>query len=131
MGHHHRGFAGVLSWIAGAWSTVYNFVTTPIGNAVSWIKGEIDAIGGWFANVPGAIGSALAGVTNAITAPFKAAWNWIDSNVIQPLKSGWNTIANAVNSIHFKVEIPSWVPVVGGKGFEWAPPHVPSLAVVA
>jgi hypothetical protein len=117
-----------ISWIQGAWNAVYGFVTTPIGNAVSWIKGKIDQIGGWFDSVAGAISSALSGVTNAITAPFKAAWDWIDSNVISPLKSGWNTIANAVNSIHFSVSIPSWVPVVGGKGFDWSPPHVPTLA---
>jgi hypothetical protein len=70
----------------------------------------------------------MSGVENAITAPFTAAWSWIQNNVISPLKTGWNTIANAVNSIHFSVEIPSWVPVVGGKGFDWAPPHVPTLA---
>ena len=121
-------FSAALEWVKGVWNTVYTFVTTPIGNAVSWIKEKIDQIGGWFDSVAGAISSALSGVTNAITAPFKAAWDWIDSNVISPLKSGWNTIANAVNSIHFSVEIPSWVPLVGGKGFDWAPPHVPTLA---
>ena len=120
--------AGVIAWIQGAWSTVYGFITSPITSAVSWISEKIGQIGGWFSSVASSISSALAGVTNAITAPFKAAWDWIDSNVIQPLKSGWNTIANAVNSIHFKVDIPSWVPIVGGKGFEWAPPHVPTLA---
>ena len=122
-------FAAALAWVQGAWNAVYNFVTTPIGNAVSWIKTKIDQIGGWFDSVAGAISSALSGVTDAITAPFKAAWDWISSNVISPIKSGWNTIANAVNSIHFSVSIPSWVPVVGGKGFDWSPPHVPTLAL--
>ena len=117
-----------IAWIQGAWSTVYNFVTTPIGNAVSWIKTKIDQIGGWFSSVASAISGALAGVTDAITAPFQAAWQWIQNNVLGPLKTGWNTIANAVNSIHFSVDIPSWVPVVGGKGFDWSPPHVPTLA---
>jgi phage-related protein len=121
-------FSAALEWVKNTWSTVYNAVTTPIGNAVSWIKGKIDAIGGWFDSVAGAISSALSGVENAITAPFKAAWDWISNNVISPLKTGWNTIANAVNSIHFSVDIPSWVPVVGGKGFDWSPPHVPTLA---
>jgi phage-related protein len=121
-------FGAALDWVKGVWNTVYNFVTTPIGNAVSWVKEKIDAIGGWFSSVAGAIGGAMSGVEDAITGPFKAAWSWIQNNVLSPLKSGWNTIANAVNSIHFSVDIPSWVPVVGGKGFDWSPPHVPTLA---
>jgi phage-related protein len=121
-------FSAALDWVKNTWNTVYTFVTTPIGNAASWVKGKIDAIGGWFDSVAGAISSAMSGVEDAITGPFKAAWKWIQDNVISPLKTGWNTIANAVNSIHFSVSIPSWVPVVGGKGFDWSPPHVPTLA---
>ena len=121
--------AAVLSWIAGAWATVYGFITAPIGSAVNWISSAISRIGGWFSGVASSIAGAMSGVFNAIISPFQKAWDWIEAHVLSPLKSGWNTIANAVNSIHFKVEIPSWVPVVGGKGFEWAPPHVPTLAV--
>ena len=121
-------FGAALAWVKGVWSTVYTFVTTPITNAVNWIKGKVDAIGGWFASVAGAIGNAMSGVFDAIISPFRSAWDWISAHVLSPLKSGWNTIANAVNSIHFKVEVPSWVPGIGGKGFEWAPPHVPTLA---
>ena len=122
------GLAAVMAWIASAWSTVYTTITSPILSAVNWIWGKIQEIGGWFGSVASGITSALSGVEAAITAPFKAAWDWIDSNVIQPLESGWNTIANAVNSIHFSMTIPGWVPVVGGKGFDWSPPHVPTLA---
>ena len=121
-------FAAVLGAVAGIWSAVYNFVTAPIGAAANWILGRISAIGGWFAGVAGSIAGAMAGVFNAIISPFQRAWDWIQSHVLGPLKSGWNTIASAVNSIHFKVDIPGWVPVVGGKGFEWSPPHVPTLA---
>ena len=120
--------AASLSWIAGAWATVYGFITAPIGSAVSWISGRISQIGGWFASVAGSIAGAMSGVFNAIISPFQKAWDWIQSHVLGPLKSGWNTVANAVNSIHFKVEVPGWVPGIGGKGFEWAPPHVPTLA---
>ena len=121
-------FAAVLGAVAGIWSAVYNFVTAPIGSAVAWISGKVAQIGGWFAGVAGSIAGAMAGVFNAIISPFQRAWDWINAHVLGPLKSGWNTIANAVNSIHFKVEVPGWVPGIGGKGFEWAPPHVPTLA---
>ena len=121
-------FASVLSWIAGAWGAVYGFVTAPIGSAVNWIWGRVSQIGGWFASVAGSIAGAMSGVFNAIISPFQKAWDWIQSHVIGPIKSGWNTIANAVNSIHFSMTIPGWVPGVGGKGFDWSPPHVPTLA---
>ena len=121
-------FAAVLGAVAGIWSAVYNFVTAPIGAAANWILGRISAIGGWFAGVAGSIAGAMAGVFNAIISPFQRAWDWIQAHVLGPLKSGWNTVANAVNSIHFSVSIPGWVPVVGGKGFDWSPPHVPTLA---
>ena len=120
--------AATLAWIAGAWSAVYHFIADPITSAVAWVWGQIQKIGGWFSGVATAIAGALSGVFNAIIHPFQQAWDWIQAHVLSPLKSGWNTIANAVNSIHFKVDIPSWVPVVGGKGFDWAPPHVPTLA---
>ena len=120
--------SAVLSWIVGAWATVYGFITAPIGSAVSWISGAIRQIGGWFSGVASSIAGAMAGVFNAIISPFQRAWDWISAHVLSPLKSGWNTIANAVNAIHFSVSIPGWVPVVGGKGFDWSPPHVPTLA---
>ncbi len=78
-------------------------------------------IGGWFAGVAGSIAGAMAGVFNAIISPFQKAWDWISAHVLGPLKSGWNTIANAVNSIHFSVSIPGWVPVRRRQGVRLVP----------
>jgi phage-related protein len=122
-------FGNIPGWITSALSTVATVVSAPFKAAWTAVQsGLITPLKSAFDSVTSAISSALSGVENAITAPFKAAWDFINNNILSPLKSGWNTIANAVNSISFKVEIPSWVPVVGGKGFEWAPPHVPTLA---
>lgn len=126
------GAQAVWDWISGTWSQLATMISDPFKTAWHWIEDNmITPLKSAFDNVKGAITSALAGVTDAITGPFEAAWNWIDQHVISPLKSGWNTIANAVNSIHFKVEVPSWVPGIGGKGFEWAPPHVPTISSLA
>ena len=121
-------FAAVLGWIGAVWGSVYATVTNPILSAVTWIWGKVQSIGGFFSGVAGAIGGAMAGVYNAIISPFQKAWDFINSHVIGPIKSGWNAIANAVNSIHFSMSIPGWVPGIGGKGFDWSPPHVPTLA---
>ena len=123
------GLSTVWDWIRTTWQTVSGLVSAPFKAAWEWINSNvISPLRSAFDGMSSAITTAMSTVEAAITAPFKAAWDWISQHVIDPLKSGWNTIANAVNSIHFKVDIPSWVPIVGGKGFEWAPPHVPTLA---
>ena len=120
--------SAVLRWMASAWGTVASFITAPIASAVAWISGAVRSIGGWFAGVAGSIAGAMSGVFNAIISPFQKAWDWIQQHVLGPIKSGWNGIANAVNSIHFSMTVPGWVPGIGGKGFDWSPPHVPTLA---
>ena len=97
-----------------AWGLINAYLLAPLKSA--------------FYGVAGAIAGALSGVTGAITAPFAAAWNWIQSNVIGPIKGGWNAIAGAINSVHISVKVPDFVPGIGGKGWEWSPPHVPYLA---
>jgi hypothetical protein len=97
-----------------AWEAVYRYFFLPIGRA--------------FVELPGAIGRALSGVFSAIISPFKAAWDWIYANVIRPLKSAWNAVAGAVNSVHISVRVPDWIPGIGGKGWDWSPPHMPTLA---
>jgi hypothetical protein len=89
----------------------------------------IQPIHGAFSGVAGAISGALAGVTGAITAPFQAAWDFINSRIISPLKSVWNGIANTLNSI--SISTPG-VSIAGHDiipAFHWTPPwHVPTLA---
>jgi hypothetical protein len=122
----------VVSFIAGVWSAIYGFITGPVANAASWVWGKIKEIGGWFAGVAGSIASALSGVFDAIIGPFKSAWSWIQNNIIGPIKGAWNGVAHAINSVNISVHIPS-NPVtdflhIAGKGFDWSPPHVPTLA---
>jgi hypothetical protein len=122
-------FARLPGMIAGFLSRVFSVMIAPFLAAWNWIQGNVIApFAGAFGRVVGGITSALSGVFNAITAPFRSAWNWIQSNIIGPIRSVWNGIANTVNGIHFSVKIPSWVPGIGGKGFDWQP-HLPTLDV--
>jgi hypothetical protein len=118
----------VWQWIQTTWDTITDILQAPFLAFWNWIQSTWDSVLAIIQGVWDWITNTWNTLYASITAPFLDAWNWIKAHVIDPLTSGWNTIANAVNSIHFKVEIPSWVPVVGGKGFEWAPPHVPTLA---
>jgi hypothetical protein len=128
-----KAFIGsAVGFIAAVWGAVYGFIVGPVANAASWVWGKIQAIGGWFAGVASAIAGALSGVFGAIIGPFESAWNWIRNNVIGPIKGAWNAVAGAINSVNISVHIPS-NPVtdflhIAGKGFDWSPPHVPTLA---
>jgi hypothetical protein len=132
FGQIKAAVGAAVSWIASVWGAVYGFITGPVARAASWVWGQIQAIGGWFGGVASSIAGALSGVFGAIIGPFESAWNWIRNNVIGPIKGAWNAVAGAINSVNISVHIPS-NPVtdflhIAGKGFDWSPPHVPTLA---
>jgi hypothetical protein len=106
----------VWSWLTQRFSDAWTSVKQAFATALTWIEG-----------IPASIGSALAGLFDIITKPFKDAWQWVQDHVIGPIKSVWNGIAGAINSIQFSVSIPSWVPVVGGKTWTLGLPHIPLL----
>jgi hypothetical protein len=121
-------FRGVVGGIAGAVSGVAHAVSAPFVAAWQAIySGLIAPLSGAFSGVVGAISSALAGVTQAITAPFKAAFDFINNNVIGPLKTAWNGIAHAINAVHISTPEVSILGKTVIPGFDWAPPHVPTL----
>ena len=126
-------FTSAVGAISSTWSAVYGWITGPISSAISWVSSNVSSIAGFFSGVANAIGNALSGVEDAITGPFKAAWSWIQSNIISPLKSAWNTVANAINGVSISFTIPSNAITdflhVSGQGFSWSPPfHIPTLA---
>lgn len=113
----------VWGWISDNWKLLLTILTGPIGEAVGvitghwdsiksgftsvkdWISDRIDDILGFFQGLGGSIKDAISGVSDIILGPFKAAFNGI--------ATAWN---NSVGKLSF--EIPSWVPGVGGKGFD-------------
>lgn len=66
----------------------------------------------WLKALPGNIGTAFSKISNFITAPFKTAFNWV--------ADAWN---NTVGRLSFR--IPSWVPGIGGDGFDM--PKIPKF----
>ena len=122
-------FSQIRGFISRALSGVGSMIAAPFSSAWSWIKAHVvTPMSNMFDGIVGAIGRAMSGVEHAITAPFEAAWNWIKNNVVGPIKSVWNGIAGAINAIHFSVTIPKFIPGIGGKGFTFDPPNVPTLA---
>lgn len=122
---HHiiNAFHAVIDWLGRNWPMILAIITGPIGLAVlfiirhwqtilNFIKSVPKKIGGFLGKVGEVIKTAFANVVDFVTSPFKAAFNLIAKL--------WN---NTVGKLRF--QIPSWVPGVGGKGFDV--PNIPTF----
>ena len=83
--------------ISGAWDR--------IKKVFKWIKDGVQGVIDIFGKIVSGIGDAFKGLGSAILSPFKWAFNKIGEI--------WNS---TVGKLHFT--IPSWVPGLGGKGFD-------------
>lgn len=103
---------------SGLWNWVKDFVGGIWGSVSEAISGGFDMIVGFFKGLPDKLKSAGSGMWNFISDGFKGAVN----TVIR----GWNALDIALGPW----EIPSWVPLVGGKKFGIPDlfPDVPLLA---
>jgi len=81
-------------WFQKGWKAAWGGIKTAAVNVWDWLKA-----------LPGNIGRAFSGLGEIILAPYKWAFNKI--------ADAWN---NTVGKLHFSV--PSWVPGIGGKGFD-------------
>ena len=81
-------FLRVIGFV-GSWAT--GLVSRGIQAAQNFVNSVGNAIGG----IGGRIQSALSGVFNFITAPFKRAYDFINNNVIKPLQGAWDFISGA------------------------------------
>lgn len=106
-------FIGVWNWIKGNWPLLLDILFGPFGFVVGMIIKNWGSIMDFFRAIPGAIGGFFGGLGNAITAPFRAAFN---------------TVADLWNGTIGKLDfhIPDWIPGIGGKGFSF--PKLPKLA---
>lgn len=105
--------SAVLGWIWDKITAVANVLSSAFSIAFDLVKGYFDT---WW-NVVSTVGEKVIGVFtgigDGIKNAFKAAFNFV--------ADAWN---NTVGKLSFKV--PSWVPGLGGKGFDV--PDIPKLA---
>lgn len=86
-------------WFQTAWAAAWGWIKKAASNTWDFIK-----------KIPGWIGTAFARVSNAITAPFRSAFNAV--------ATAWN---NTVGRLSWTV--PGWVPFIGGNTI--SVPHLP------
>jgi len=98
---------------------VFTKVVEKITAFITNVKDGFDKVKGWitdlidkFVSIKDKVTSAFTTIGDAITAPFKTAFNWISD--------GWNKTVGKLN-----FTIPSWVPEIGGKKFDM--PNMPKL----
>ena len=118
-----RVWDGIKRIFRGAWDIIKGVAREAINRVKLVLSLAWDAIGStvrnvwgrilnFFRGIPGKIGSAFKTLGDVILAPFKMAFNAI-ANL-------WN---NTVGKLSF--EIPSWVPGIGGNGFDV--PDIPTF----
>lgn len=101
-----------MNLIASTVSNVWNGITSTVDGAVSTLGGIVDRILGW----PTTIANGLAGLAEAIAAPFRTAFSSI--------KTAWNNGPGG-----FKFSVPGWIPGLGGNS--WSIPSMATGGVVA
>lgn len=87
----------IVAATKAAWDFLWKIVSDVITAVVDFVKWGIDGIVDIFWNVVGWIGDALSGLWDAITAPFRAAFNWVRSQ-INSLLDAWDRLTNQLNT---------------------------------
>lgn len=105
---------GIVALIAIIVLLVKNWDTVKAAGtkAGTWIKDKWLDLWGWMKKLPGRIGDAFGSIGNKISAPFRAAFNYI--------ADAWN---NTVGRLSWSV--PGWVPGIGGNSI--SVPHLPKF----
>lgn len=112
-------FNSILDFFREWGPLILAIITGPIGLLVLAIVENWDTIKSTTLSVFGAIGSFVGGVIDGIANGFKGMVN----GVIK----GLNFMINALNKLKFTV--PDWIPAIGGKGFGFNIPTIPSFDV--
>lgn len=106
-------FAAIGGAISGALGAAWGAIVGAAQAAVGAVAGAWNSLVGAITGVGAAIGRAAHGMFDPLLSAFKA--------VVNGISSAWNS---TVGSLH--VDIPGWVPGIGGHGFD--APRIPSLA---
>lgn len=105
----------VVNGLFAAVEAVWNSIRDTLNGVIDFVRGVFT--GDWERVWDGVVeifSGIFGGIVNAVRVPFRAVAGII------------NTIIDAVNSI--SIDIPDWVPVVGGAHFGLNIPHIPYLA---
>jgi len=107
---------GIVSGLINALPKILSFGVQFVSSLFNGIMGSIGKIPEAIFGIFGNVGDGLKRIVEGITRMFKLAFQGIVNIIKTPINwiiSGINAFIRALN----KIKIPSWVPVVGGLGF--------------
>lgn len=102
-----------VGWFRDGVNAAWNGIKAGFAAVKDWLVGAWNSTVDFFTGLPSRIGAAFKAVAGFITAPFRLEFNGIAAL--------WN---KTIGGWH--IDIPSWVPGLGGKGFTM--PQIPTLA---
>lgn len=110
-----------VGWFRDGVNAAFGVIKTVVTSVASWISDKVpaafQAVVDFIKGLPETLVEIGKTVFNALTAPYRLAFHFI--------AVAWNS---TVGKLRF--EIPSWVPMIGGKGFSMPtlPESIPALA---
>lgn len=110
--------SGIWQGIVETFNRAYDGISGIIDSIIQTVSGIIDYVGGTFA---GAWDAAWNGIVSSFSSIFGGIQS-IASGILDGIKSAINAVIRGINSI--SVDIPSWVPGVGGNHFGMNIPYL-------
>ena len=100
----------VISPIAGTFETVWNTVQNTLSGVISWINNTfaVDWSSAW-TSIRNTLSTIWDGLTDMMSVPLNVVIGVLNS-MIEVI----NGVIQKINSISFRIEVPSWVPRLGG-----------------
>lgn len=123
----------VKNGFSQAWGSAKTSVTsnlssikTGASNAFTSVKGSLSGLGNW-------VSSSFSGVWSKAWTSIVSAFNKIWAGLANGLKSPINSVISMINKVitainKLNINIPDWVPSLGGKSLSFNIPSIPMLA---
>ena len=118
-------FEGLRNWALG----IYVKITQFFQNIWQGITSIFSNVGSWFSGIFSKAVSGIKNAFNGVKQWFSNLWQGIVSVVKTPINwiiDGINALIGGLNNV--KIDVPNWVPVIGGKTFGFNINEIPHLA---
>lgn len=112
-------FSAVGNFISTVWNNILGFFQSGWNTVYSWITGAINGFVSFWQNAFNGISTFVSNVFNGLIGIMKGPINGIIGLI--------NGMINGLNKI--RINIPDWVPLLGGRTIAFNIPNIPQLAM--
>lgn len=92
-------WTNIATWGGQAWTNIQTFWN----NAVAWFTTMTNNIKTLFSNAWNSVLSSAQSIWSTISTLFKLGWDWVNTNITQPLKTAFENALAGVNTIFHNV----------------------------